>query len=432
MSLYSALFTGVAGLKAETTAMAGVADNIANINTVGYKAISTEFNTFVSNSRKVGDFVAGGVGASARTLVSRQGILAPSGGATDVGIDGAGFFVVRGGTPNSPEVAFTRAGNFAPDPQGFLRNSGGYYLQGWRLDSLGAPLGSAIENVEPVSVAGLSGSAEATTKLTFGANLDASTTAFSGAYVAGNMATGTVTPNFLRSVQVSDAQGNDHRVELGYLKTGINTWQVEVYAQPATDVTAANGVVANGTLKFNADGTLDVVGSSPSLFLPLSVSWTNGAGSTPITLDLESSGAQNGLTQLGSPSVLNRAEADGGVLGNVSSVSIDSNGVVSAVFDNGKKRPIFQLPIATFRNPDGLTRLSGNAFATSPESGSFSINAPGVLSGGTIATGVLEASNADLANEFTNMIRFQRAYSASSKIITTVDEMLQEANNLKR
>jgi flagellar hook protein FlgE len=123
---------------------------------------------------------------------------------------------------------------------------------------------------------------------------------------------------------------------------------------------------------------------------------------------------------------------NGGLLGAVASARVSESGVVSAVFDDGTSRAVFQLPLASFQNPNGLARLSGNAFIESDQSGSVAINSPGDLGAGTIASNTLEASTVDLAQEFTNMIRFQRAYSAASKIVTTVDEMLQEVSNLKR
>jgi flagellar hook protein FlgE len=149
-------------------------------------------------------------------------------------------------------------------------------------------------------------------------------------------------------------------------------------------------------------------------------------------MNLGSDGGLDGLTQFGGASALISSTVDGGLLGNVASVEISNAGVVSAVFDDGTSRAVFQLPLATFSNPDGLTRLPGNAYAISSASGNVAINAPGSLGAGSISASTLEASNVDLASEFTNMIRFQRAYSASSKIITTVDEMLQEVSALKR
>ncbi|MGH6781830.1 MAG: flagellar hook-basal body complex protein, partial [Sphingomonadaceae bacterium] len=231
---------------------------------------------------------------------------------------------------------------------------------------------------------------------------------------------------------IYDGQGSAHRVTFGFVKTAANQWVGEIYAQPATDVTAPGGVLASGAISFNPDGSLDLAGSSPALFGNLAVSWTNGASSAPIRLDLGDDDGLNGLTQFGGESALLSSSVDGGMLGTVASVEISDTGIVSAIFEDGTARAIYQLPLATFQNPDGLTRLGGNAYAISQDSGSVAINRPGALGSGNIAAGTLEASNVDLAQEFTNMIRFQRAYSASSKIITTVDDMLQEVSNLKR
>ena len=246
------------------------------------------------------------------------------------------------------------------------------------------------------------------------------------------MASGAVTPTFSRSFDVYDAQGTAHRVTMSYLTTGANTWASEVYAEPAADGTAAGGLLASGNVVFNADGSLDRAGSTAALFNPLSVTWTNGAASVPINLALGSDDGVDGLTQFDGTSAVLSSSVNGGKLGTITAIDISGKGVVSAKFEDGTSLAVYQLPIATFQNPDGLTRLPGNAYAVSPESGAVSINAPGAAGTGDVAANSLEASNVDLAQEFTNMIKFQRAYSASSKIISTVDEMLQEVNNLKR
>jgi flagellar hook protein FlgE len=168
------------------------------------------------------------------------------------------------------------------------------------------------------------------------------------------------------------------------------------------------------------------------LFANLNINWSNSAGSVPIVLDLGSNAGLDGLTQFGSVSAMISSTVNGGLLGNLASVEVSKTGTVSAIFEDGTARALFQLPISTFPNPDGLTRLPGNGFSTSQDSGSATLNEPGVLGAGYISPSTLEGSNVDLAQEFTNMIRFQRAYSASSKIITTVDDMLQEVSNLKR
>jgi flagellar hook protein FlgE len=219
---------------------------------------------------------------------------------------------------------------------------------------------------------------------------------------------------------------------MGFVKTGANQWAAEVYAEPASDVTAANGLLVSGVVSFNSDGSLDRAGSTAALFDPLTITWSNNAASVPVTLELGDDGGINGLTQFGSESALISSNFDGGMLGNLSTIEISKTGQVKAVFDDGTTRAVFQLPIATFQNPDGLTRLSGNAYTLSQQSGGFTMNRPGSLGAGGISSNALESSTVDLAGEFTNMIRFQRAYSASSKIITTVDDMLREVSELKR
>jgi flagellar hook protein FlgE len=433
LSLYSALYAGVSGLSAQSAAMAGVADNITNINTVGYKGVDTQFRTLVTDGGSKSTYSAGGVSAAPQSLISKQGMLQASSSGTDLGIEGGGFFVVRQGAEAESGVAFTRAGSFKPDQEGYLRNTGGLYLQGWRLDAAGNYTNTGgVGALEPVRLSDLTGTAAATTKIQMRANLKSTAEVYSGPYAAGDIASGAVKPEFSRSVDVFDAQGGGHRITLGFVKTGANQWVGEVYADPASDVTAPGGLLASGEIRFNPDGSLDLANSSPALFGALNVSWTNGAGSGPIDLRLGSDKGLEGLTQFGSDSSLISSAVDGGMLGNISSVEISERGVVSAIFDDGTARAVFQLPIATFPNADGLTRVSGNAYEMSGGSGNYAINRPGALGAGTIAANTLEASNVDLAQEFTNMIRFQRAYSASSKIITTVDDMLQEVSNLKR
>jgi flagellar hook protein FlgE len=438
MSLYSALYAGVSGLGAQASAMATVADNITNVNTVGYKGVSAQFQTLVTDGRASSSYSAGGVSAAPKALISKQGLLQASSSLTDIGIDGAGFFVVRSGTDSNADVAFTRAGSFVPDSQGYLRNAAGYYLQGWPLDADGQYVDNGnLNTLQPIRPSALTGSAQPTTKIALRANLQSTAEPITGAYVTGAMASGALSPQFSRSVEVYDAQGTSHTLTFNFVKTAANEWVAEISGDPA-DITSiggtpiTDGVLASGTVKFNADGSLDLAGSDPALFANLDIGWANDAGSTPIRLSLGSDDGLDGLTQFGSESALLSSTVDGGMLGTVASVEISDSGVVSAIFEDGTSRAIYQLPIATFQNPDGLTRISGNAYQMSQDSGNFAINKPGALGAGTIAAGALEASNVDLAQEFSNMILFQRAYSASSKIITTVDDMLQEVSNLKR
>jgi flagellar hook protein FlgE len=433
MSLYSALFAGVSGLSAESSAMAAVADNITNINTVGYKAVDTQFSTLVGEGRVTSTYAAGGVSAAPRALVSKAGLLQASSSATDLGIEGPGFFVARAGAGKDSLMTLTRAGSFVQNKEGYLTNSSGLFLQGWRLDAQGKYTNTGNANaLEPIRVSDLTGTAAATTKVQMRANFQSTTAAFAGTYAAGNMATGAVTPSFSRSVDVYDAQGGAHRLTVSVLKTAANEWKGEIYVEPKTDVTQVDGLLASGTIKFNPDGSLDKAASTPALFGSVTPAWTNAAGTEPIRLQFGSDDGLDGFTQFGTASSVITSGVDGGLLGNVSSIGVSDEGVVSAIFDDGTSRAVFQLPVATVPSPEGLTRITGNGYAVSDRSGAYAINAPGSLGAGKIKSFKLEASTADLAQEFTNMIRFQRAYSASSKIITTVDDMLQEVSNLKR
>ena len=434
LSLYSALYAGVSGLSAESFAMAAVADNITNINTVGYKGTTTQFRTLVTDGGVKSSYSAGGVAAAPQSLISKQGMLQASGSSTDLGIEGNGFFVTRGGLEANSDVAYTRAGSFKSDNSGYLRNASGLYLMGWRLDASGGFTNTGSLNaLEPVRVSDLTGSVASTTKIDISANLQSTSTPFTGTYNRGDMANGTVPPTFKRSFDVYDSQGGMHRLTMGFVRTGTNQWQAEVYGHP-TEMTAPGGVLASGPIQFNADGSLikDPAVYTSEMFDMPTINWTNGSSSQKINLGLGTNGTLSGLRQSVGDSAMITSTVDGGMLGSISSVQVSDTGVVSAAFANGVTRDVFQLPIATFSNPDGLTRLSGNAYIASNDSGNVAINKPGALGAGDIRSSTLEASTVDLAEEFSNMIRFQRAYSASSKIITTVDDMLQEVSNLKR
>ncbi|EZP80153.1 Flagellar hook-basal body protein precursor [Novosphingobium resinovorum] len=438
MSLYSALYAGVSGLSAQSSAMATVADNITNVNTVGYKGTSAQFESLVNGGSVSSTYSAGGVTATAKSLISKQGLLQASSSLTDIAIDGAGFFVVRSSADASGATAFTRAGSFTTDSSGYLRNTSGYYLMGWPLDTQGNYANNgAISSLEPIRPTALTGAAAPTTSIELRANLDSTSEAVAD-YDAGDMSSGDVDPQFSRSVEIYDSQGTAHTLTFNFVKTGANQWAAEITGDP-TDISSvngdpvgANGMIASTTVSFNADGSLDLGTPATALFGSLQLEYNNGAAAMPISLDLGSNAGLDGLTQFGSTSALLSSTVDGGMLGTVASVKISDTGVVSAVFDDGTSRAIYQLPIATFQNPDGLTRIGGNAYIVSEDSGNFALNEPGTVGGGKISASMLEASNVDLASEFSNMILFQRAYSASSKIITTVDDMLQEVSNLKR
>lgn len=433
MSLFGALAAGVSGLAAQSQAMGVISDNITNVNTVGYKNTKSEFSTLVTQTATASSYVPGGVTAVPVALVDRQGLLQASASQTDLAITGNGFFVVN--TSSTPTATtgtyeFTRAGSFLADENGFLRNAAGLYLQGYRLDANGnIPANrSDLTVLETVNINALTGSATATTSIGLKANLQSSQTA--GTYTAGDMSAGNVTPHFARSVQVTDSKGGSRTLTFGFYRDSAlpaNQWRAEIYADPASQVTNTNGLLSSGVVAFNTDGSIDLTNTTLSTTLSITT-WAAGLGiaDSTITLDLGTDGATDGMTQFDSSSVLIASDVNGAVFGALTGVTINEDGVLTALFDNGARQDVYKLPVATFPNPNGLANKPGNAYLATDASGNFNLQEAGIGGAGKIASGALESSTVDLADEFTKMIITQRAFSASSKVITTADEMLDE------
>lgn len=481
MSLNGALLSGVSGLMSNATALATISDNIANVNTVGYKRNQTDFQSIVTARRSgsfagnFGHYNAGGVLAQTRQRVSEQGLLLRSTSSTDLGIDGQGFFVTAeqaDGLTGPEGRLFTRAGAFTLDDQGYLRNGAGLYLQGWPAAEDGTiPFDpSDLSRLRSINVAQVGGTAEATTQAAASANLRSSQPVSVAAATYDPLnglsaydpfavpATG-VKPDFEMQIPISDSKGGRRVITIGFLKMDpgadpaatANGWHAEIYVDP-TDVVGgpdlAAGQIARGEVFFTPDGQLDTARTTlfgtpfnPMLALGASdaaaptgrqVNWAAplGISAQVVALDLE--GPTGGLTQFDSTSVLQQVTTNGTAFGDLTNIEIDDEGFVTAIFDNGVTRRIAQVALATFPNADGLKPTSGNAYQVSSESGVHSLKLPGSGGAGFLSPATLEASTVDLSTEFTGLITTQRAYSASSKIITTADEMLQELIQIKR
>ncbi|MBI1251718.1 MAG: flagellar hook-basal body complex protein [Alphaproteobacteria bacterium] len=441
MSIYTALRAGVSGLNANSSALAVISDNIANVNTVGYKRGAVDFTALVNAQNAQTTYNAGGVLPGVRTQISLQGSLEQSRSATDFAISGDGFFIVSPGPQqlsNGGNVLFTRAGSFTVDAQGYMANAQGLYLQGWPVRPDGSVTSSptSLSAIEPVNISGVGGLAEPTQNVSLNANLNSGWTDYTGAYTVGDLAAGVVTPQFETSLEVFDSLGAPRTVALGFLKTGPNQWRAEVYARPNTNITgggANGGFLAGGTIAFQTDGTVQSItgpgGALASIGGTFSIPWaaSTGAASQPLTIDL-----QTGLTQFANNFGVTSVTADGVPPGDLVGLIMEGDGFLTAQFSNGRSRALYQIPLATFLNPNGLRPDTGGSFRTTLESGLYNINAANSGGAGQIASGVLEASNVDLAAEFTSLITTQRAYSASSRIITTADEMLEELLRIKR
>jgi flagellar hook protein FlgE len=484
MSINSALLAGVSGLTANSAALAAISQNIANVNTVGYKRTAGEFSTVINSQSQGAGYSAGGVLATARHFTSQNGQLQRTTSNTDLGIAGQGFFVVTE-RPENLQVTdsrlFTRAGAFSVDNLGYLKNTAGLYLQGWPVDAEGniATDPSDLNRLRTVNVGSVGGTAEATTRIQLNANIKSSQLVSAEATDAAAVPPGAnaydpatnsmamwdaesgagVKPDFELTIPVSDSKGGQRTVAISFLKSTVpNQWYAEIRAIPASDVVTgaglSNGQIKSGLVAFTQDGRLDADAMTAlgagALFTDVSnatlsfgssssaapaageVAWAPELGIDSQDLAFDLTAATGGLTQYDSGSVVQAVLTNGTAFGNLSEVKIDDAGFVTAIFDNGVTRQIAQIALATFPSPDSLTQSSGNAYRVSQGSGTYNLKAAGTGGAGLIGASQLEASTVDLSAEFTGLITTQRAYSASSKIITTADEMLAELISIKR
>jgi flagellar hook protein FlgE len=471
MSLNNALLTGVSGLVANSSALAATSQNIANVDTVGYKGDSADFQTLVNSVSQYGGYDAGGVIEQTQQLITQTGTATQTNSPTDLSISGQGFFVVTNQavpTSTTTPTLFTRAGSFTTDSQGYLKNSAGLYLQGWPVNPDGSVTTdpSNLSKMQSINVNAVGGAAEPTTAISISANLNSSQavsdavtnstydpTSATASMAAYDPTTGAGTkPDYSVQIPISDSKGGEHTIQLDFLKSSTpNQWYVEAVAVPASDIVNASGVpgqIAAGTLAFTSSGQLDPSNTS---FLNISstgvatlalgassaaapsgsgVNWASGLGISAQTINFTLGSANSGLTQDNSTSATQSITTNGTPFGNLSSIQINPQGVVTAVFDNGVSREIAQLGLATFPNADGLTPTNGNAYQVSQASGTYNLKVPGTGGAGLLDPSTLESSTVDLSSEFANLITYQQAYSASSKIVTTADQMMQELINI--
>ena len=247
-----------------------------------------------------------------------------------------------------------------------------------------------------------------------------------------NMSSGTVAAQYSKDLTVYDAQGNSHTLALNFVKLNTNTWAVEVTAVPATDIansTSNDGQVAYGTLSFNGNGELVGVTGSIASTSGFQVDWTNGATPSSITMNL-GEGTDTGLIQTAAAFNFTSATQNGSPVGELTGVSIDTNGYVIASFSNGQTQKEFQVPLAAVNNPDGLESVSGDAYIQTLSSGIANLQFAGTSGVGTFTPSALEQSNVDLSTQLTDLIVAQQAYGANSKVLTVADTLLQELDQI--
>jgi flagellar hook protein FlgE len=416
MSTQSALYTGTTALQAQSAALSLISTNLANTQTTAYKTTDASFKTLVTNPT-AGESSGSGVLITPTSNVAAQGLLTSTSNSTDLAIDGDGFFVVESSVEDG-EIYYTRAGDFGIDADGYMVNSNGYYLMGWPVDSDGnstAANNGAISGLEAINLNSVLGSAESTENIAINATLPANAD---------------VGDSFTTSSEVFDSLGVSHTIEYEWTKTTTNEWTLNI-SDPvdSDDTSVTTGTTANGgpyTITFDGDGSLSSI--APSDVEITITGWSTGASDSTIAFDLGTAGEIDGLSQYSNDSetisvAVNTVTQDGLAYGEYTGAYVDEEGMVVAVFDNGQSRPIYQIPLADFSNPNGLEAHTGNAYRATTESGIYILNAAGTSGTGSIIGYSLEASTVDTATELANMIVAQQAYTSASQVISASNDM---------
>lgn len=405
------MFAGVTGLRNHQIKMDVIGNNIANVNTVGYKKSRVTFQEALAqtmrgasapqNARGGTNPLQVGLGMTIGAIdtIHTPSSLETTGNMTDLAIEGDGFFVVTDGQ----ERYYTRAGNFGFDEEGnFVNTSTGYKVMGWQNAQSKTPQNISTINIKK----GMMMQAKATSKISFAKNLNA----------ADPDNTSYVIP-----FKVYDSLGNLHNLTITFTKTNTpNTWDFTINVDPNSNINISPNT-GTGQLQFNENGILN---SNNSYQLKI----TGIPGASDITIDLDFSN----VTQHARETTVDLSYQDGYAAGTLLGIAIDSSGTITGVFDNGINQELAQIALCNFDNPSGLMKAGKNMFRESANSGVPQIGLPGTGGRGSVSPGSLEMSNVDLAEEFTQMIITQRGFQANSRIITASDEMLQDLVNLKR
>ena len=420
--MISSLFAGISGLNANATAMTVIGDNIANVNTIAYKSNSISFANVLSTSLTGSDSsdIGRGVNVWNTSGAWTQGSLQSTGSATDLAVNGIGFFIVRDDTGAD---FYTRAGQFYLNELGDLVNPDGLHVMGYDIDPTTGTLGSLSE----ISIPGDRVSQpQVTSEFTFDVNLDA------GAQIG---------DTFTASQTIYDSLGNAIELTLAFTNQAPGQWSC-MASVPASEggapvPPALSNVQIDGAdtinVQFDANGVM-IAPAGPGN-PQLSITLINGATS-PQLVDwnlYDVAGQSIGdLTGYASPSSVTFQYQDGYPSGMLRGISVDEDGTVSASYSNGQLVPVYMLALADFPSYEGLDKMGGNLYAESIESGQALPSTPGNGRLGNIIPSTIEMSNVDLSAEFVNMITTQRAFQANSRVITTSDEILAELINIKR
>jgi flagellar hook protein FlgE len=418
------MFAAISGLRGHQMMMDVIGNNIANVNTVGFKSGRVNFQDILSQSLHGATAPSGGLGSinpaqiglgmtvAGIDVLQTQGNLQSTGKTTDMAIQGDGFFVESDGSA----TVYTRDGAFDIALDGSLANPGsGLKVQGWQADTAGK-----IDITQPITnlviPIGQRTTALATSNVTLSGNLDAGATA---AVVGPPAVAATTVPT---TMTVFDSLGIAHSVKITFTKTAANTWSWDATKDAADTgiaISAATPGVNSGTLTYTSGGVFSASTGTLGFTFP------DGATATTPKVDFSQMTQFSGTSQ---PA----GQTDGFTSGTLTTFAVGNAGQLSGVYSNGQTQVLGQIALANFLNSAGLLRAGQNNFSATSASGAANIGTAGTGGRGSVTTGALEMSNVDLATQFTGMITAERGFQANSRVITTSDEMLQELVNLKR
>jgi flagellar hook protein FlgE len=421
--MFTSFSTALSALNADSTAIDVVGNDLANLNTPGYKATELCFSDLVTQSLGAGLGVTQvGFGVAqpiTEAQYTQQGAIETSGGLDDAAIQGDGFFVVANSAGN---LQYTRAGDFQTDASGNLTTATGDYVQGWtavdptthQLDTNG-PIGNIVVPVGTLKPP------VATTQITASLNLNASSAA-------------DATSDFSMPITVYDSLGNSHVLTLDFENTGGNTWSYQATV-PGADVSGGTAGTpfdisgASGTLSFDSNGDL----TSPAAGSPIAISITglaDGASDMNLSWNPYNSAGSSTITQFGQPSAYSATSQNGSAAVQLEQVGMGTGGQILAEYTDGSQVVVGQVAMASIRNPDTLIAAGSNNLQLSSLTANPAIGMPGTGGRGTIVGGSIEASTVDIASEFTSLIVYQRAYEANAHVVTTADQLSQDTINL--
>lgn len=408
----TAFSTALSALDADSTAIDIVGNNLANLNTTGFKASTADFSDLMAEQLGTGSGngqVGLGVGQVMSIQDFSQGSITQTGGALDAAIQGNGFFVV---TDSNNNQLYTRDGSFQLNANGVLQTATGQDVQGWMATNGVVNANGPTTNITvPV---GSTIAPSATANMSMNVNLN-SATATNGTFSA--------------PIQVYDSLGQAHTLTITYTETAPGAWSYAVTIPAADLAPGGNTTVANGNLTFDANGNL----TAPAAGAPINIAvagLADGANNMSINWNVYNAAGTGDITQYAQASAVSNPTQDGFAAGQISQVSVQNGGLIVANYTNGQQVTLGQLAVASIANPTSLVQVGDNNLQASAATAQAAIGASGTGGNGTVQGGSLEQSNTDMAAEFTQLLTYERSYQAASRVITTSDTLAQETVNL--